>query len=846
MLNNFIYAKSKAMFEERIAEVPNDAIVFIEDTKEIWTHGTYFDCSTLDPNIIPNLQTEIDELKGIVDNKAYTDGSYPNMTVGTAKDLYTVQNSAEFEFSHKISEVESESDIAKIENIKGNSVVWNQLINNILSDTTYQKAWYTRRGVNYASVQNGEIELRFDSQSDAFGNSLRQQIDVRPGDKIYISYDYESHNVDEFGRRVYMAFTAGWSSKAVLSDGCLAKGGGVVGHAEGFSIVPSDNSIDTLCIYFCYINIASPDTTPLKIANFRFVNLTRMFGAGNEPTTIEEYHSRIPQGIDIDAYNEGEVIHMNVDAVKSVGFNQWDEKWENGIISESTGEDYDSGYAFRSKNVIRVLPNMPYYFKKPIGVVTYLMFYDDDMNFVQWLDPFATSGDGGVFTTPNAPYMRFVCYTETYNNDICINISDSEKNGIYEPYISRMQSLEILRKYFPNGMRSAGTAHDEIRYNKATQKWEAVKRIGEVDMGNQLWQRNSDGRFETSFSSARPSVSVTEVGGVLCRKYTAVSALDTYNGINGISIDNVSKIWVRDSAYTNAASFKAAMQGVILYYELATPIVTEIQETFNLDYEVWNGGTEQAVAYVKSAPFKGTIKYGIDSALAAIKNNSLEISNLKNRIISDGDEVSNLTLKPGCKIGSFSVDSSNNLSSHDSEHVVISNNAISISSDDYVEFTTIKNNRLQIVSENATEPAMYIEASNGIEIDSPSNLLMSYAIKANDGMFAGLRPYVRVIGTNSSNSDKTLTELDHTIFINSSSDITIYLPRNPKNGQEYTILLSLPTSTPVKHLISAGTGTTIFIPIDGTTLINSISVDAHGCVKLIYIKDIGWLYYRIA
>jgi hypothetical protein len=37
MLTNFVYAKSKAMFEERLdnAEVPNDAIVFIEDTKEI-------------------------------------------------------------------------------------------------------------------------------------------------------------------------------------------------------------------------------------------------------------------------------------------------------------------------------------------------------------------------------------------------------------------------------------------------------------------------------------------------------------------------------------------------------------------------------------------------------------------------------------------------------------------------------------------------------------------------------------------------------------------------------------------------------------------------------------------
>ena len=44
MLNNFIYSKLKSLFEEKLAvgEVPQDAIVFIEDTKEIWNHGTYF------------------------------------------------------------------------------------------------------------------------------------------------------------------------------------------------------------------------------------------------------------------------------------------------------------------------------------------------------------------------------------------------------------------------------------------------------------------------------------------------------------------------------------------------------------------------------------------------------------------------------------------------------------------------------------------------------------------------------------------------------------------------------------------------------------------------------------
>lgn len=57
MLNNFIYAKLKSLFEEKLAanEVPQEAIAFIEDTKEIWNHGTYF-----------ATQLSIDEIENIV------------------------------------------------------------------------------------------------------------------------------------------------------------------------------------------------------------------------------------------------------------------------------------------------------------------------------------------------------------------------------------------------------------------------------------------------------------------------------------------------------------------------------------------------------------------------------------------------------------------------------------------------------------------------------------------------------------------------------------------------------------------------------------------------------------
>lgn len=75
MLENFIYAKQKSLFEEKLnnGEVLDEAIVFIEDTKEIWNHGTYFDGSTFDftdieasiQNILDTKQDNISDLETI-------------------------------------------------------------------------------------------------------------------------------------------------------------------------------------------------------------------------------------------------------------------------------------------------------------------------------------------------------------------------------------------------------------------------------------------------------------------------------------------------------------------------------------------------------------------------------------------------------------------------------------------------------------------------------------------------------------------------------------------------------------------------------------------------------------
>jgi hypothetical protein len=52
------------------------------------------------------------------------------------------------------------------------------------------------------------------------------------------------------------------------------------------------------------------------------VNLTKMFGSGNEPSTVEEFEAMFPN--DYYAYNEGELMSMSVNEVDSVGKNYFD------------------------------------------------------------------------------------------------------------------------------------------------------------------------------------------------------------------------------------------------------------------------------------------------------------------------------------------------------------------------------------------------------------------------------------------------------------------------------------------------------------------------------------------
>ena len=520
------------------------------------------------------------------------DDYYPQLAVGLADNLSGV-DVVDSEVNFRRSGGGAISDgVARIEAIKGNSVVWNQWAKPFQEvDIKPSISGITYHGNDITIVNWGEQRpFRFNMQ---FKSTI--------GHQYLILIDYANTNTDQ---------------RLSIQIGSMVS----IPYNVGHNVIFTSNNQTTISAYSDYLSLylSVANAGSITLSNLQVFDLTKMFDAGNEPTTIEEFYARKPMGIeDENAYNEGEVIHMDVQSIESVGVNQWDEEWRNGHYSSNTGGYNNSSQSVCNVNPIRVLPNQEYYNTRSANgyIESYVFFYDADMKFISY-----ASMGLGTFTTPaNAMYMNFYfsqsSYGTTYKNDICINISDTSINGKYFPYIKRVEDLSIIRKYFPNGMRSAGTAHDEIRYNKATQKWEMVQRIGEVNM----WELDWKYAESTATFYVGEDDKYFRYMGLLTTEYPNVESSTVPKRIYAVT----KILRLHDPSYTDVASFKAMLQEkqVVLYYELAEPIVTELdaEDQFrDLDYQVWNCGTEKAIAEGKSAPLAADITYGFN-AIGKIK-----------------------------------------------------------------------------------------------------------------------------------------------------------------------------------------------------------------------------------
>ena len=135
------------------------------------------------------------------------------------------------------------------------------------------------------------------------------------------------------------------------------------------------------------------------------------------------------------------------------GVNVWDEEWEVGSISATTGENVTTTDRIRSKNYTKVV-EATYYLKNGSNVGSAFVFcYDDEKNFLGLATRVNNAETSNVSNRqfvlrPNTAFIRFYMsntYGTTYNNDICINYPSTDTE--YHPYDGKTIHTEIKGHY---------------------------------------------------------------------------------------------------------------------------------------------------------------------------------------------------------------------------------------------------------------------------------------------------------------------------------------------------------------------------------------------------------------
>lgn len=164
---------------------------------------------------------------------------------------------------------------------------------------------------------------------------------------------------------------------------------------------------------------------------------------------------------------------------------------------------------------------------------------------------------------------------------------------------------------FSSGMKQAdraGTVKDELDILSGT----ATVRCGLVDLGDLSWTYANNNRFYAVFTDMQqtPRNDQTIVAPMLCAVYKTTSRSNLFNENKSISAHSnggTMTLNVYNTAYTDAAAFTTALQGILLCFVFENPkTYTDMQDAngnpLNPRYKVEQGGTEQVLPVNTSTP----------------------------------------------------------------------------------------------------------------------------------------------------------------------------------------------------------------------------------------------------
>lgn len=325
-------------------------------------------------------------------------------------------------------------------------------------------------------------------------------------------------------------------------------------------------------------------------------DLTAMFGSGNEPASVEEFEKMFPA--DYYPYNAGEIVSAGTTEIVEQGKNLFD-------LEKCVELGLYYGFEIDTNKTLQIALKGG---KTCPTNVSFGIAYIRGNTMANWL----VTSQGVVETKTDSSKMTdstqimVVCYPgnkETMQSiadafDIMLvdGIYKSDTMPAYAPFHRNEYPIPEAIKALPGYGWSAGTAKNYVDYENKRY----VQCVGSVDLGTLSWRVGDSVSFETFQLKGQKLTKNYDIApNILCSKYPTKTQNELWGKTNVTGITTNANVdgcvHVNDTSYTDATAFKQAMQDVMLYYELATPIVTDISDLLTDDFlrniEVEAGGS---------------------------------------------------------------------------------------------------------------------------------------------------------------------------------------------------------------------------------------------------------------
>ena len=442
--------------------------------------------------------------------------------------------------------------VQKINSLRGNSVAWNQLAQPRATSQTE-----TRNGITITDNRDGSFTIS-GTATDNVLVTLGQSF-TSVANHIYLLKGCPSGGSNATYRLIE-------SYTYILTD---------IGNGSILTLTSSGTKTIAL-------DIKSGTTINNLVFRPQLFDLTLMFGAGNEPTTVVDFNNLFPKPYY--EYNAGELLSCQSNKLVSVGYNQFDGELEIGYLNDTTGQPLTNNANVIPKNYIRVDAGQTYTLEAEDTTNRNRIFYeyDDEYNLVKRTVVYYPTIS--LTLTNNTHYVKFVYPNPDVSLQIAFHLTWSGSKTGFEAHYKHEYDLPNVE------LRSAGSVYDEL-----TPDGKLTRRIGVVDLGTLDWGKTTVGTstdiyaFYTLSLSGLFAYHYGLTNYFVCSKYMSRTAANIQNNqYEGIAMWSAGQVRIYDSSKQSmtANEFKSAMSGVYLFYELATPTeetTTTFEEYFYAD-----------------------------------------------------------------------------------------------------------------------------------------------------------------------------------------------------------------------------------------------------------------------